>query len=522
MDCVPLDQSVLIQPDRLQVVLANPVMQPGHARQDTSVEAVDFSCLAWFPDGIPPRDVILSVMEYAGNNLSRRTMLKEAGGGAGMIACSMLMAGQQQRPHAMARAKRVIWLFMHGGPSHVDLFDPKPALTKFAGQPVPDSFGQIMTRRAVARNPLLPPIKRFRPRGESGLEISDFLPHIADCADDLCVIRSMHGDSVNHPQSVYQMNTGSILMGNPSVGAWVAYGLGSENENMPAFVVLPDPGGGLKGGPPAWGNGYLPATYQGVTMRPGATPILNLKPPAGVADSQQQRDLKLLHSMNKRHFDRRDHDDALAARINAYELAFRMQTEAPSLVNISQETTATRSLYGLDQKDTQEFGERCLLARRMIERGVRFVQVYSGDTNGWDAHANVAKNHGQYCRRTDKPVAGLMKDLKQRGLLDDTLVIWGGEFGRMPMSEQGSGRDHNPWGYSVWLAGAGIRGGRAYGATDAIGLRAETNRVSIRDFHATLLHMLGLDHYSLTYFNNGLDKRLTGPDEAEVIHQITG
>lgn len=455
-------------------------------------------------------------------NLSRRTLLKEAGGGAGMLACSMLMAGEQPSPHRIARAKRVIWLFMHGGPSHVDLFDPKPVLTQYAGQPVPESFGEIMTRRAVARNPLLPPVRRFRPRGQSGLEISDFLPEIATCADDLCVIRSLHGDSVNHPQSVYQMNTGSILMGNPSVGSWVAYGLGSENDSMPAFVVLPDPGGGLKGGPPAWGNGYLPATYQGVTMRPGSTPILNLRPPAGFAPEQQQRDLDLLRTLNRRHHILRDADDALAARINAYELAFRMQSEAPGLVDLRQETAETHRLYGLDQKETREFGERCLLARRMVEQGVRFVQVYSGDTNGWDAHSDVAKNHDEYCRRTDLPVAGLLKDLKRRGLFDDTLVIWGGEFGRMPMSEQGTGRDHNPWGYSVWLAGAGLTGGRVYGATDAIGLRAEVDPVSVSDFHATLLHLLGLDHEALTFFHNGLDKRLTGPAEAHVVDGIVG
>lgn len=452
---------------------------------------------------------------------TRRNFLARAGGGAGMLAYAALAQGKNT-PHTnhAARAKRVIWLFMHGGPSHVDLFDPKPALTKYAGQPLPESFGNVMTRRNVANNPLLAPIRRFRPRGRSGLEISDFLPHTAKHADDICVVRSMHGDSVNHPQSVYQMNTGSILMGNPSVGSWVAYGLGSENQNMPAFVVLPDPGGGLKGGPPAWGSGYLPATYQGVTMRPGASPILDLKPQPGVSLAQQKHDLSLIHALNRRHLERRDHDDPLTARVKAYEMAFRMQSEAPQLVDISGETARTRAMYGIDEKETQEFGQRCLLARRMIERDVRFVQLYSGDTNGWDAHADVDKNHTKYCRRTDKPVAGLLQDLKQRGLLEDTLVIWGGEFGRMPMSEQGKGRDHNPWGYSAWLAGAGITGGRAYGATDDIGLRSVVDKVHVRDFHATLLHLLGIDHHHLTHFHNGLDKRLTGPDEADVVHGL--
>ena len=414
-----------------------------------------------------------------------------------------------KQPHFDGRAKRIIYLFMHGGPSHVDLFDPKPDLIKFAGQPLPDSFGQVMTRRKVAKNPLLPPLKQFRPRGESGLEISDFLPHIAECADELCVLRSCHGDSVNHPQSVYQMNTGSILMGRPSLGSWVSYGLGSENQDMPAFVVMPDPGSGVKGGPPAWGSGYLPATFQGTTMRPGKSPILHLRPQPEISDSQQQATLDLVRRLNQRHLQERDFDDDLSARVNSYELAFRMQSAAPEVVNLSQETLETRRLYGIGEKDTDEFGTRCLLARRMIERGVRFVQLYSGDTGGWDAHRDVARNHGVYCRRTDKPVAGLLKDLKRRGLLNDTLVIWGGEFGRMPMSEQGKGRDHNPWGYSVWFAGGGVKGGMSYGATDAIGLRAAENKVHVHDLHATILHILGLGHEDLTYFHNGRDERLT-------------
>jgi hypothetical protein len=430
---------------------------------------------------------------------------------------SLALAGEQnpgdplraKKPHFAPRAKRVIYLFMHGGPSHVDLFDPKPDLTKYAGKPLPESFGKVMTRRKVAQNPLMAPVKPFRPRGESGLEISDFLPHTAELADDLCLLRSCHGDSVNHPQSVYQMNTGSILMGRPSLGSWVSYGLGTENRNMPAFVVLPDPGGGVKGGPPAWGSGYLPATYQGTTMRPGKNPILNLSPQSGISASQQTATLDFIRRMNADHLADRDYDGELSARVNAYELAFRMQSTAPELVDFSQETRATQALYGIGQKDTNEFGIRCLLARRMIERDVRFVQVYSGDTNGWDAHSDVMDNHTTFCRRTDLPVAGLLKDLKDRDLLKDTLVIWGGEFGRMPMSEQGTGRDHNPWGYTVWMAGGGVKGGMAYGATDAIGLRAQENPVHIHDLHATILHLLGLDHEWLTYFHNGRDERLT-------------
>ena len=471
--------------------------------------------------------------ELASSARSRRQFLAQAGGGFGALALASLLSDESaaavtsspadgpKPPHFSPRVKRVIWLFMHGGPSHVDLFDPKPDLVKLGGQPLPESFGMVMTRRKVAENPLLPPIKPLRPRGESGLEVSDFLPEIAKHADELCVIRSLNGDSVNHPQSVYQMNTGSILMGHPSVGSWVAYGLGSENRDLPAFVVLPDPGGGLKGGPPAWGSGYLPATYQGVTMRPGAQPILHLSPQPQISLPQQRATLDLVQRLNREHLAARDNDDELAARIKAYELAFRMQSAAPELVDVSDETAETQSLYGLDQKETKEFGQRCLLARRMVERGVRFVQVYSGDTNGWDAHNDVLDNHSKYCRATDKPVAGLLTDLKRRGLWNETLVIWGGEFGRMPMSEQGKGRDHNPWGYSVWLAGGGVKGGMAYGSTDPVGLRAAENPVHIRNFHATLLYLLGLDPQALSFFHNGLDERLIGPtDDVEVVKEI--
>lgn len=406
---------------------------------------------------------------------------------------------------------------MHGGPSHVDLFDPKPELIRHAGKPLPESYGAVETRRKVAQNPLLAPVKPFRKYGQSGIEVSDFLPHMAELADEMCVIRSCHGDSVNHPQSVYQMNTGSIQMGKPSMGSWVSYGLGSENEDMPAFVVMPDPGGGLKGGPPAWGSGFLPATYQGTTMRAGGSPILNLESPQSRV--RQRATLDLIQQMNAQHLARHAADSELDARIRSYELAFRMQSAAPEAVDISRETEATQKLYGMDDPTTREFGTRCLLARRMIERGVRFVQLYSGDTNGWDAHENVLKNHTEYCARTDKPVAGLIRDLKQRGLLEDTLVIWGGEFGRMPMSEKGVGRDHNPWGYTTVLMGAGVKHGHIHGATDEFGLRAEQDKVHIHDLHATILHTLGLDHERLTFRLNGLDQRLTGV-EGNVVNGI--
>ncbi|MEX2172260.1 MAG: DUF1501 domain-containing protein [Pirellulales bacterium] len=469
---------------------------------------------------------------------TRREFLCRAGGGFGAIAATWMLHQDgplalanaaahatrdplESRPsHFTPRAKRVIYLFMHGGPSHVDLFDPKPVLRQLAGQPLPRSFGAVMTRREVSANPLLGPIRQFRPRGESGLEISDLLPETAKLADRLCVIRSCHGDSVNHPQSVYQMNTGSILMGRPSFGSWVSYGLGSENRNMPSFVVMPDPGGGVKGGPPAWGSGYLPATYQGTTMRPGTAPVLHLAPPLEMREEDQLAVLGYLQHENEDHRALRLMDDQLSARINAYELAYRMQAEAPRRVDISQESPDTLKMYGVGEKHTDEFGTRCLLARRLLESGVRFVQLYAGNTVGWDAHEDVTENHTRMCLRTDKPVAGLIRDLQQRGLWDDTLLIWGGEFGRMPMSESGKGRDHNPWGYSVVLGGGAVKGGMAYGSTDEVGLRAAANPVHVRDLHATLLHILGLNHEDLTYFHNGLDERLTSTTQASVVHDI--
>jgi hypothetical protein len=461
------------------------------------------------------------------NLFSRRELLLRGGGGLGALACAALFQDDRllanearsasvsplapKVPHFQPRAKRVIWLFMHGGPSQVDLFDPKPELIRHAGKPLPESVGAVMTRRNVARNALMAPIRPFHKHGQSGLEVSDLLPHIASCADDLCVIRSCHGDSVNHPQAVYQVNTGSILMGKPSAGSWVAYGLGSENQNMPAFVVMPQSGGagGVKGGPPAWGSGFLPATYQGTTMRSGNPPILNLEPARGMGPERQRGVLDFAQRFNRQHLEERDFDDELSARIDSYELAFRMQSAAQEVVDLTRETEATKRLYGLDQDQTREFGTRCLLARRMVERGVRFVQLYSGDVAGWDAHTNVEQNHSSYCGQTDRPIAGLLADLKARGLLEDTLVVWGGEFGRMPMSEGGTGRDHNPWGYTYWLAGGGVRGGMVYGATDDFGLRAAEDKVHVHDLHATMLHLLGIDHERLTYFHNGRSYRLT-------------
>src|ERR1019366_4246249 len=438
-------------------------------------------------------------------SLSRRDLLHRAGGGFGMIALASLLAEQgllaqsrnplAPRPtHHEATAKRVIFLFMSGGPSHLELFDPKPDLQRLHGQPLPESFGPVATRRNVERNRLLAPRRPFRKYGQSGLDVSDLLPNVAQCADDLCVLRGCRGDSVTHPESVYLMNTGSILMGRPSLGAWAAYGLGTESQNMPAYVVLPDPHGWVKGGAPAWGNGYLPAAYQGTVLSGGATPIRYLNPPAGVSANQQRRTLDFVNQLNQEHLRSRSDDSELAARISAYELAFRMQAHAPEVVDTTRESQATRRLYGLDQPTTAEFGLRCLLARRMVERGVRFDQVYCGDTNGWDGHADVDGNHARLSAQSDLPIAGLLRDLKSRGLLDSTLVIWGGEFGRTPMTEGSTGRDHNPHGFTMWLAGGGVKGGQTIGSTDAVGLRAEAGVARVHDIHATILHLLGLDH----------------------------
>lgn len=398
---------------------------------------------------------------------------------------------------------------MSGGPSHVDLFDPKPELIRLAGQPIPESYGTFKTRRNVAKNKLLPPLRPFARHGQSGLEISGLLPQLAQHADKLCLLRGCYGDSVTHPESVYLLNTGSILMGRASLGAWAAYGLGTENQNLPAFVVLPDPGGWVKGGAPAWGNGYLPATFQGTLLRSGASPILDLETPAGTSPEQQRRTLDLINQLNREALPPGEERSELGARIAAYELAFRMQSHAAAAVDLTRETEATRRLYGLGNPVTHEFGTRCLLARRLVESGVRFVQLYCGDTNGWDGHSDMEGNHSKLCAQSDLPVAGLLADLQSRGLLDSTLVIWGGEFGRMPMSEGSNGRDHNPHGFSMWMAGGGVKGGQVIGATDPLGLRAVEERTHVHDLHATILHLLGLDHERLTFAHGGRNQRLT-------------
>jgi hypothetical protein len=447
----------------------------------------------------------------------------KAGAGFGSIALTSLLArdglagdagvgrsAKRRLPPLEPKAKSVIWCFMDGGPSHIDLFDPKPSLNKLAGKPLPDSFVRPVTSMGrTAYTDLLGCRRKFRQHGQSGAWVSDWYPEIATCVDDIALIRSCTADGLNHVGSVCQMNTGSVLAGRPSLGAWTFYGLGSENEELPGYVVLLDYPDEPPGGYRNWGTGFMPSVYQGTKFRDGSTPILHLAPPDGVSPAGQRHKLDFVRELNEIHRGRRMEDDQLEARIAAYELGYRMQSAAPKVVDLSDETAETRRLYGLDEKETAHTGRNCLLARRLVERGVRFVQLYFGSGSKWDAHSDMEGNHTRYCRESDRPIAALLKDLKQRGMLDSTLVIWGGEFGRTPMSESGNGRDHNPYGFSMWLAGGGIRGGVTYGTTDEIGLWAVDNKVHVHDIHATILHCCGLQDEKLTYLHNGRDERPT-------------
>ena len=390
------------------------------------------------------------------------------------------------------------------------MFDPKPALTKLDGKPLPSSFVRPVTAMGkTAFTPLLASKRKFAQHGQSGTWVSDWYPEIAKCVDDMAVIRSCQADGLNHVGSICQMNTGSILGGRPCLGSWSLYGLGSECENLPGFVVMLDNGDEPPGGNRNWSTGFMPASYQGTKFRDGKLPILDIAPPSGWSPERQRAKIDFLQQLNAGHRAARTEDSDLEARIASYELAYRMQSASPEAVDVASETAETHRLYGLDQKETSRNGRNCLLARRLVERGVRFVQLYMGSGSKWDAHSNVEGNHSQHCRESDRPIAGLLKDLKQRGLLESTLVIWGGEFGRTPMSESGNGRDHNPYGFTIWMAGGGVRGGVTYGATDEIGLWATENKAHVHDIHATILYLMGLDHEALTFPHNGRDERLT-------------
>ncbi|WP_339743950.1 DUF1501 domain-containing protein [uncultured Rubinisphaera sp.] len=454
---------------------------------------------------------------------TRRDMLKSCGAGFGMLPLAWLASNSEamassfdsksplaaKQTHFPATAKRVIYLFMEGGPSHIDTFDPKPALNELNGKPLPDSFGKVILAMGESNAPLLASQRKWKQHGEGGTWVSDWLPNIASCADDIAVIRSCWGNGINHAGGVCQMNTGLTLAGRPSLGSWVSYGLGTENQDLPAFVVMKDSGSEVVNGPRSWGTGFMPAVYQGTVLQSEGDPIPNLYPPKSLSDERQRRKMQFFQQMNRQHAELRPDETELDARIRSYELAFRMQSEAPLAVDLSEETKETHEMYGTNNATTKRYGEMCLLARRLAERGVRFIQLYHGSGSKWDAHSGIEKNHSSLCAKMDQPVAALLRDLKQRGMLEDTLVLWGGEFGRTPMSEQGNGRDHNPSGFTMWAAGGGVKGGQTIGATDEVGLHAIEDKMHIHDLHATWLSLLGLDHMQLEFRHKGRPERPT-------------
>lgn len=456
------------------------------------------------------------------NGLTRRRMLLQGGGGFGALALAGLLqqdnatAGGSAIPSPLTakltqhagKAKSVIFLFMDGGPSHLDTFDPKPALNELAGKPIPESFGRVITAMGEFDSPILATKRKWKQHGEGGLWVSDWLPHTARMADDLAVIRSCWTNGINHSGGMCQMNTGSQFAGRPSLGSWVTYGLGTENENLPAFVVMQEGKGRVINGSRNWGAGFMPAIYQGTTMQRSGPPFSDLIPPKHIANAQQRQELDLLAQLNRRHAETRQENTDLDARIRSFELAFQMQAHAPEAIDLSKESADTHKLYGLDDDKTASYGRNLLMARRLVERGVRFVQCYHGAGSKWDAHDNIEANHSRMCGGMDLPVAGLLKDLKQRGLLEQTLVVWGGEFGRTPMSEKGDGRDHNPTGFTMWMAGGGVRSGHAYGTTDELGLHAVEDRLHVHDIHSTVLHLMGINHQELIYLHKGRPERI--------------
>jgi Protein of unknown function (DUF1501) len=463
---------------------------------------------------------------------SRREFLQRAGCGFGAVALAALMresiltasaSGQAvpKLPNATGTAKNVIFLFMEGGPSHLDTFDYKPLLQELAGQKLPPSFKAPILSMGESNAPLLGSKRTWKQYGQGGLWISDWFENVAQHADDLAVIHSCVSDGINHAGGVCQMNTGSVFGGRPSLGAWVNYGIGSVNQNLPGFVVIKDSEGTVVNGVRNWGSGFMPAVYQGVEFNSDGVPIKYLDNPKGLTPERQRDKLDLLGALNRDYDATRTDNTELEARIRAYELAYQMQSEAPQAVDLSKESDTTKSLYGMDQQETAVFGRNCLLARRLVENGVRFVQLYSGAGSKWDSHANLEGNHSKLCRAVDKPIAGLLTDLKARGLLNETLVIWGGEFGRTPMSEQGGGRDHNPTGFTMWMAGGGVKGGRTIGATDDLGLYAVKDKLHVHDLHATILHLLGVDHTKLIYPHKGRPERID-LNEGHAYTKLTG
>jgi len=423
--------------------------------------------------------------------------------------------GSARPPHFARQAKHCIFLFMNGAPSQIDTFDPKPVLDKHHGTPYHGPLKVGSNGRPVGylmRSPF-----EFRRHGQSGLPISSLFPHTARHADDLCVLRAMYTDTAAHASGCLQMNTGSVRIGRPSLGAWLSYGLGALNENLPSFVVMTDPRGGPIGSASNWSSGFMPASYQGTLFRSSGSPLLDLVTPPGISQHSQRESIDLINRLNGRHLSEHPGESELAARILSYELAYKMQTSAAEVVDLDRESAATRQMYGLSDKRTRDFGRKCLTARRLIERGVRFVQLYSGGghlEDTWDGHTDCITNHKLHAGETDQPIAALFTDLKQRGLWDDTLIVWGGEFGRTPTSEGigKPGRDHNWHGFTMWLGGGSVQGGQAIGMTDELGFGGVEDRTHVSDLHATILHLMGLDYSQLTYYYNGLDQTLTGTE----------
>jgi hypothetical protein len=466
--------------------------------------------------------------------LDRRHFCTQTGAGFGSLALASMLQGQE--PKLPSKAKSVIFLFMFGGPSQVDLFDYKPELQKRDGQSIQNEFRRGSKTQAV----LQASRRNFAQYGNSGLWCSDAFPNIAKHMDKLAMVKSLTSDSFAHGSALLQINCGRILQGHPSLGSWVNYGLGSENQNLPGFVVMLDPRGGPTSGAPNWSNGYMPASYQGTLMRSGAQPILNLRPPANIDAASQRAEIDLLNELNRNYSQDRNGCSELDARIASYELAFQLQIAAPEAMDLSQETAETIAMYGIDEPKPDwhplalgpsTFGRQCLIARRLVERGVRFIQIYSGGGNAggqntWDGHHGIEENLKLHCPEVDRPIAALLSDLERSGLLESTLVVWGGEFGRMPVSEtfntggKPGGRDHNPKGFTYWFAGAGVKPGTSYGQTDELGEAAVENPRHLRDLHATILHLMGLDHRKLTYFHGGLDEKLTGVIDASPIREI--
>ena len=465
------------------------------------------------------------------NWLQRRDLLRRAGSGAGLLGLATLLqnkgllqpAGATDASNPLApkdghfdgRVKRVIWLFINGGPSHVDTWDYKPELEKSDGKEL-EGFDRFTGFFSNSVGPLMKSPFKFQQHGECGKWVSEIFPNLSQHVDKMAFIHSGHTESNNHSPALFMMNTGVPRMGHPCVGSWVTYGLGSESRNLPAFVVMSDPKGrGLpKGYSLNWGAGFLPSVYQGTWLKPQGDPIDNLKPPGDLNESRQRAQLNLLARLNQQHLEQHAAERDLAARVESFELAYRMQVAAPEALDVTREPDHIQQQYGIGNEKCDHFAKQCLIARRMVERGVRFVQIYSGgmeNQRSWDGHNDIVGNHGGFAGETDQPIAGLLADLDQRGLLNDTLVVWGGEFGRLPVAQKSAkpGRDHNPHAFTYWMAGGGIKGGTSYGATDEVGHKAVDDRVSVNDLHATILHLLGVNHEQLTYRHNGRDFRLT-------------